>query len=274
MPDTGPASYALAQRISTRHWETAHKPITPFILRLGLHANNTEWTNQECLDWIAANPIGTETPEQTEAKTKTLEQINTDDHTKQIVKKIKENRNMANTPVSQENVAKPIADQDIIAKRNALLDRMMEESLKGGMFFKMQPKDDQRIVFLSEPVEGLNEYEGKTKTQFTADIALVSAPAEKMTWAIRQKEVMDQLVAIMRNNGRSQFTGMVLDVATRGPDAMKKHWFLREVVGGAPTGAPSGSPQSGEAWLADQIKGLKAANDLVEAGKKFTEGVN
>jgi hypothetical protein len=119
-------------------------------------------------------------------------------------------------------------------------------------------------------VEGINEYQGKTRTEFRLEVQdLVSQ--ERLIWAIRQKNVMQQLVAIMKANRLSSLVGQVVQVNTAGQDAMKKVWFLQLVRQQAPVVAPQQAqvapqqqqvaPQQdpGQAWIQGQIQGMAQA---------------
>jgi hypothetical protein len=159
--------------------------------------------------------------------------------------------------------------------------RMDEEAKKGGNFLKMEPNDDKTVIFLTNPVEGISEYEGKARTEFKAAVKNIKS-GEQMVWAIRQKEVMQQLVAIMKANGLNALVGVTMDLSTRGPDAKTKHWFLRlaatpaqaqarpepipvteadrEAAFRARQGAAQPAPQAdpGQEWINGQKEGMIA----------------
>jgi hypothetical protein len=159
--------------------------------------------------------------------------------------------------------------------------RMDEEAKKGGNFLKMEPNDDKTVIFLTNPVEGISEYEGKARTEFKATVKNIKS-GEQMVWAIRQKEVMQQLVAIMKANGLNTLVGVTMDLSTRGPDAKTKHWFLRlaatpaqaqarpepipvteadrEAAFRARQGAAQPAPQvvPGQEWIESQKAGMAA----------------
>ena len=172
--------------------------------------------------------------------------------------------------------------------------RMEEESVKGGQYLTMEPNDDKQVQFLSEqPEESINEYEGKSRPEFKFSVLNV-ATKETLMWAVRQKEVMQQLIAIMKLNKLMTLKGCVLDVSTRGPDKVKKHWFLRLVsmpTQPAPQTRPEPIPVSDEdrqrdfqarqakaqegpqsqdkgvAWLEDQKRGLDQVPTSVQGAR-------
>jgi hypothetical protein len=172
--------------------------------------------------------------------------------------------------------------------------RMEEESVKGGQFLTMKPNDDKQVQFLTEqPEEGINEFEGKSRPEFKFSVRDMNTK-ETISWAVRQKEVMQQLIAIMKLNHLMTLKGCILDVSTRGPDSKTKHWFLRLIslpgqAQDAPQQArPAPIPVSeadreasfqarqgkapvdpqGAAWLEGQKSGLSQAPSAAEQGAR------
>jgi hypothetical protein len=146
--------------------------------------------------------------------------------------------------------------------------RMDEEAKKGGNFLKMEPNDDKTVVFLTNPVEGISEYEGKARTEFKATVKNTKS-GEQMVWAIRQKEVMQQLVAIMKANGLSNLVGVTMDLSTRGPDAKTKHWFLR--LAATPAQAQP-RPEPIPVSDADREAAIKARQEAAQAAPQAVPG--
>lgn len=143
--------------------------------------------------------------------------------------------------------------------------RMDEEGKKSGNYLKMEPNDDKTVQFLSNPIEGINEYQGQKRIEFKADVKDLKT-GEQLVWAIRQKEVMQQIVGIMRVNKLSSLVGVSIDVSTRGPDAKTKHWFLRmsggnpglqQPVAQAPAAQQPAPQDPGQAWLQQQRQGVQ-----------------
>jgi hypothetical protein len=118
--------------------------------------------------------------------------------------------------------------------------RKEEESKKGGNWLKMEPNDDKTIIIQTDPIEGINEYQGQKRAEFTLSVK-DSKTGEEFKWAIRQKEVMQQILAIMKSNGMSSLVGSTFDISTRGPDSKTKHWFLRLANNGTKTQAQATS---------------------------------
>lgn len=143
--------------------------------------------------------------------------------------------------------------------------RMEEESVKGGQFLTMKPNDDKQVQFLTEqPEEGINEFEGKSRPEFKFSVRDM-ATKETISWAVRQKEVMQQLIAIMKTNHLATLKGCIMDVSTRGPDAKTKHWFLRMVsmpTQPAPQTRPEPIPVSDE----DRQRDFQARQAKAQAG--------
>lgn len=147
--------------------------------------------------------------------------------------------------------------------------RMEEESVKGGQFLTMKPNDDKQVQFLTEqPEEGINEFEGKSRPEFKFSVRDM-ATKETIVWAVRQKEVMQQLIAIMKTNHLMTLKGCVMDVSTRGPDSKTKHWFLRLVSlpqQPAPQARPEPIPVTEADWERD-YQARQQAKQMVRQGE-------
>jgi hypothetical protein len=138
---------------------------------------------------------------------------------------------------------------------------MEEEGNKSGNYLKMNPTDAKTVKVLTEAVEGINEFQGKTRPEFRMEVQdLVTQ--ERLIWAIRQKNVMQQLIGIMKANRLSSLVGQVVQINTAGQDAMKKVWFLQLVRQQAPSATPQQptAPQQdpGQAWIQGQMQDMAA----------------
>lgn len=145
----------------------------------------------------------------------------------------------------------------------SVYDRMEEEGNKSGNYLKMNPTDAKTVKILTDAVEGINEYQGKTRPEFRMEVQdLVSQ--ELLIWAIRQKNVMQQLIGIMKANRLGSLVGQVIQINTAGQDAMKKVWFLQLVKQQAPAAIPQQAPAApqqdpGQAWIQGQMQGMAPA---------------
>lgn len=107
----------------------------------------------------------------------------------------------------------------------SVFDRMDEEGKKSG-YLKMNPTDAKTIQVLTDPVEGVNEFQGKSRTEFKLEVQDLKTQ-EKLIWAVRQKSVMQQIVAILKANHLQTLVGQRLQLNTTGADAIKKVWFIQ-----------------------------------------------
>ena len=139
-----------------------------------------------------------------------------------------------------------------------VFDRMDEEGKKSG-YLKMNPTDDKTIQVLTDPVEGVNEFQGKSRAEFKLEV-LDLKTQEKLIWAIRQKGVMQQIVAIQKANHLQTLVGQRLQLNTTGTDAIKKAWFIRLLqpqqgqILTSPGMSAQGQtpPVTGQAWVESQ----------------------
>lgn len=138
---------------------------------------------------------------------------------------------------------------------------MEEESKKGGNYLKMEPNDNKTVEILSDPVKGENTFQGKTRTEFRMNVR-VEGSTDVLIWAVRQKNVMQQIIAIMKMHHLTSLVGQKMAIATRGKDAMTKSWFLQLVPKNMaapgpvqPMAAPVADPQ-GVQWLEQQRQGM------------------
>jgi hypothetical protein len=69
---------------------------------------------------------------------------------------------------------------------NNVFERMEQEGNKAGMYLKMNPTDSKTIQVLTDPIEGLSEFQGKSRAEFKLEV-LDLKTQEKLIWAIRQK---------------------------------------------------------------------------------------
>ncbi len=136
----------------------------------------------------------------------------------------------------------------------SVYDRMEEEGKKSGNFLKMNPTDAKTVRILTDAVEGINDYQGKQKPEFRLDVEdLVSH--ERLIWAVRQKNVMQQLSGIMKANKLTSLVGQIIQINTAGNDAMKKSWFL-QLVKQAPVQAQAPpAMDQGQQWIEGQKVG-------------------
>ncbi len=150
----------------------------------------------------------------------------------------------------------------------SVYDRMDEEGKKAGMYLKMNPTDSKTVQVLTDPVEGMSEYQGKSRIEFKLEIVDLKSQ-EKLIWAIRQKNVMQQIVGIVRANRLTTLVGQKLQINTTGTDALRKAWFIQLLpqqlvqvpqqpmgMPQAPAAAPVTDPQ-GVAWLESQRAEVK-----------------
>lgn len=248
MLDFTPAQSALLLRVLGRMKKLHHK-LEPLPLALALRANDMPPENlQQVREWLKLHKD--EPVEEDSRGSKYLTAKSSPESTNhQLQKPISDD---GADEGSEKNMAGNATTATAPAQDMAWILRMDEEAKKGGNFLKMEPNDDKTLTFLSNPVEGINEYNGQTRVEFKANVKDIKTGAE-MVWAIRQKEVMQQLVGIMRFNKINSLVGLTIDVSTRGPDAKTKHWFLR-----LSNGAPQQSAQDpGQAWLQQQRAGTQ-----------------
>lgn len=240
--DFTPDQSALLLRVLGR-MKKLHNKLEPLPLALALRANDMPPESlQQVRDWLEAHKDdpAEEDPRGAKyltAKPATATDPGADEESKGCEK------DMAG------NTATAPAQQDM-----AWILRMDEEAKKGGNFLKMEPNDDKTLTFLSNPVEGINEYNGQKRVEFKVNVK-DSKTGEEMVWAIRQKEVMQQLVGILKFNRINSLIGITVDVSTRGPDAKTKHWFLRLANGAPAQPAPAQDP--GQQWLQQQRAGVQ-----------------
>jgi len=144
-----------------------------------------------------------------------------------------------------------------------VFDRMYEEGNKSG-YLKMNPTDAKTIQILTDPVEGVNEFQGKSRAEFKLEV-LDLKTQEKLIWAIRQKGVMQQMIAIMKANRLQTLVGQRLQLNTTGTDPIKKAWFIQLLqppqgqILTSPGMAAQGQtpPVAGQPWIESQKLGAQ-----------------
>ncbi len=107
---------------------------------------------------------------------------------------------------------------------------MEKEATRGGVFLKMAPTDQKTIEILSDPEVGESEFQGKKRTEFRFRVRDLKT-GEELIWAVTQREVENQLIAILKARGLSSLVGQKLEIMTNGSDPKTKHWFIRPVGG-------------------------------------------
>lgn len=146
----------------------------------------------------------------------------------------------------------------------SVYERMEQEGKKTGMYLKMNPTDSKIIQVLTDPVEGVSEFQGKSRTEFKLEVQDLKTQ-EKLIWAIRQKNVMQQIVAILKANRLQTLVGQRLQLNTTGADALRKVWFIQLlqppqgqvlISPGMPAQGQT-PPVTGQAWLESQKVGAQ-----------------
>ena len=259
-----PEQSALLSR-TLGHMRAMHTEPTAFALALSLRANDLPTENLEQVRaWLAEHQADPVPPDRWATPVSTKPESG---NIYDIPKGISGNVIDISAPGVHDRSEKDMAGNATTAPEQDMswILRMDEEGKKSGNYLKMEPNDDKTVQFLSNPVEGINEYQGQKRIEFKADVKDLKT-GEQLVWAIRQKEVMQQIVGIMRVDKLSSLVGVSIDVSTRGPDAKTKHWFLR-MAGGNPglqqPVAQAPAPQQpapqdpGQDWLAQQRQGVQ-----------------
>jgi hypothetical protein len=159
----------------------------------------------------------------------------------------------------------------------SMMDEMLEESKKGGAFFKMAPTDEKRIVVLSDPEKGISNFDkpgpdgmittpdGKQKpprTVFRLKVQ-VEGTQDELLWEFGHRSIMQQLVAIARQYGLQTFVGAHLIVKTSGTDNKNRAWFIMMLAApqaAAPQATPAQAPAqapTGQDWIESQKEGAQ-----------------
>ena len=257
---------ALLARTLTR-MKAMHTEPSAFVLALTLRANDMPTENLEQVRaWLAEHQADPVPPDRWATPVSTKPESG---NVYDIPKGISENVIDISAPGvhDRKGCEKDMAGNATTAPAQDMswILRMDEEGKKSGNSLKMEPNDDKTVQFLSNPVEGINEYQGQKRIEFKAEVEDLKT-GEQLVWAIRQKEVMQQIVGIMRVNKLSSLVGVSIDVSTRGPDAKTKHWFLRMAGGNPGLQQPVAkdpahqqpAPQDqGQAWLQQQRQGVQ-----------------
>ncbi|MDD5734829.1 MAG: hypothetical protein WCZ26_02880 [Methanothrix soehngenii] len=155
----------------------------------------------------------------------------------------------------------------------SMLEEMEAESKKGGAFFKMEPTDEKRIVILTDPEKGISNFDrpgadgmittpdGKKRpprTIFRMKV-MVEGTKDELIWEFGHRSIMQQLVAIAKQNRLQTFRGAHLLVKTSGTDNKNRAWFL--MMTSPPQAAPAQAPSpasvlpEGQNWLESQRVG-------------------
>jgi hypothetical protein len=108
------------------------------------------------------------------------------------------------------------------------LTQMEAEIQKGGAFLKMQPDDQKIVIVKSDPIQCKSNFveQGKEpKNEFRIKVQ-VEGDSKEVTWAIGNRNVLSQLVAITKYNNLSSLVGSRLVLRTTGTDLKNRAWFI------------------------------------------------
>lgn len=100
-----------------------------------------------------------------------------------------------------------------------------------GDFVTFGDEDERLLKILSEPVKGISRFpnpDGSEKTEYTFEV-LVDDNPKILKWSVSAKQVMQQIVAIMKKNGLSEISGETLRVTTSG-SGRDRRYIVRRVA--------------------------------------------
>ena len=109
------------------------------------------------------------------------------------------------------------------------IEEMKVDSL--GTFVTFGDEDERVLKILSEPVKGISRFptpSGEDRPEYTFDVIADDGP-KQLKWSVSAKQVMQQLLAIMKKDGLKTLTGETLRVTTSG-QGKDRRYIVRRVI--------------------------------------------